>query len=213
MSFLALVASAGRRRTIRAVQVAIVVASLTGAGEVLAGVTLGASFGYTHLSYPDSPGLTNNVVGIPSNEEWGQPGIRVGYRAPGGGWDLNADVGLVHESSTIGITETRVELLPQFQANLRRGGGVSPFVNVGVGIEHFRVDDLFAGSVAATRPVFGGGIGVRKPVSDGHGLVRVELRYDRLPKRVKVLDPFTTITFLATNMLSVKLGFDLLVRR
>ena len=104
-----------RCRIIRAVQCAIVIASLAGGRAVRAEVVLGASFGYTHLSYPDTPQFKNDVVGIPGTGEWGQPGIRVGYHAPGGHWDLNADVGLVHvqRSGTIGTNETRGEVLPQ----------------------------------------------------------------------------------------------------
>jgi hypothetical protein len=153
------------------------------------------------------------VVGIPGTEEWGQPGIRIGYLAPGGLWDLNADVGLVHRSGTIGNDETTVELLPQVQANARGRGGFSPFVNGGVGIVYERASSSFTGSPTGTRPVFGAGIGVRKSVSDGHGLVRVELRYDHLSELVKVVSPFETFIFPATDMFSVKLGFDLLLAR
>src|SRR5438132_1299158 len=112
-----------RCRIIRAVQVVIVIVSLAGAGAAGAEVALGTSFGYTHLSYPDLPHFRNDVVGIPGTEEWGQPGFRVGYLAPSGHWDLNADLGLVHRSGTIGSKETRVELLPQIQGNARGRGG------------------------------------------------------------------------------------------
>ena len=202
-----------RCRIIHAVQVAIVIVSLAGGGAARAGVALGASFGYTHLSYPDLPHFTNDVVGIPGTEEWGQPGLRVGYLAPGGRWDLNADVGLVHRSGTVGNDETTVQLLPQVQANARGRGGFSPFVNGGVGIVHESASTLSNSSITATRPVFGAGIGVRKSVSEGHGLVRVELRYDHLPERVKDLSPSETFTFPATDLFSVKLGFDLRVAR
>ena len=50
-------------------------------------------------------------------------------------------------------------------------------------------------------------------MSDGHGLLRAELRYDHLPEHVKVLSPSETFFFPATNLSSVKLGFDLLVAR
>lgn len=199
---------------IRAVQVAIIiVVSLAGDGAARAEVVLGASlFGYTHLSYPDIPHISNDILGIAGNEEWGQPGIHVGYLTRGHHWDLNVDVGLVHQSGTLG-RETRFELLPQVQANARGRGGFSPFVNGGVGIEHESAATSLNSSIGTTRPVFGVGIGVRKSVSDGHGLVRVELRYGHLPERVKEESPNSTAVFLATNLISVKLGFDLLVAR
>ena len=206
-----------RCRIIRAVQVAIIIASLRG-DAAGAKVALGASFGYTHHSYPDVPHVTNDVVGIPGTQEWGQPGIRVGYIAPSDHWDLNVDIGLMHRSGTIGNDQTAVELLPQVQANneyklknTRGGGGFSSFVNGGVGIVYERASTLSNSSTTATRPVFGAGIGVRKSVSDGHGLLRLELRYDHLPEHIKELSPSETFTFFATNQFSVKFGFDLLV--
>jgi hypothetical protein len=201
------------RRRIRAVQVAIVIVSLAGGGAAHAGVALGASFGYTHLTYPDLSDYANNVVGIPGTGEWHQPGIRVGYLAPGGQWDLNADVGLVRWSNSTGADVTTVVLLPQVQANARGRGGFSPFVNGGVGLVYETALISFNSSIATTRPVLGAGIGVRKSVSDGHGLVRFELRYDHLPESVKKLSPSSTLTFFATHLFSIKLGFDLLLAR
>jgi hypothetical protein len=197
-----------RRRPIRAVFVlASVILSLAGRSVAHAGVVLGASFGYTHFSYPDVPEIGNDVIGIPSSEEWGQPGVRVGYVAPGGRWDLNADVGLVFRSGTIGGDETSVEVLPQFQVNAGARRGFIPFVNGGVGIA-YQTAPIPSNSISATRPVYGAGAGVRESVSDGHGFVRLELRYDHVPKSEE-----GTLTFFATDMFSIKLGFDLLVAR
>ncbi len=50
-------------------------------------------------------------------------------------------------------------------------------------------------------------------MSGGHGLLRFELRYDHLPKHVEKVSPYVTHTFLAVDMFSVKLGFDLLMAR
>jgi hypothetical protein len=203
-----------RRRIIRAVRFAILAVSLTGSRAAHAEVALGASFGYTHCSYTATPAFTNDVFGIPGSGEWGQPGIRVGYVAPSRLWDLNADVGFVHVSRNGTATdETTVEAVPQLQVNARGWGGLSPFVNGGAGVVHETVLTAYGNSIRATRPVFGAGIGVRKPVSEGHGFVRVELRYDHLPERVTELNASDSFTFLATDRFSVKLGFDLLVAR
>jgi len=208
----------GRCRIFRAVQCAIVVVSLVvvslvGGRSARAEVVLGASFGYTHFSYPDSPRFKDDVLGLPGTQAWGQPGLRIGYLARGGRWDLNADVGLVtvHHSGTIGADETTVEALPQVQANAPSWRGLSPFVNGGVGIVYETALTAYGGSFTATRPVFGAGIGLRKPVSDGHGFVRAEFRYDHLPERVTGLSPSDNFTFPATDLFSVKLGFDLVV--
>src|SRR5438552_3409774 len=126
--------SMSRCRIIRAVQVSIVIATLAGSAAAHAEVAVGASFGYTHLSYSifgQHP--SNDVVAVPGSEAWEQPGLRVGYLPSGRRWDLNADLGLAHRSGTIGNDETVLELLPQAQVNGRGQGGFSPFVNGGVG--------------------------------------------------------------------------------
>jgi hypothetical protein len=203
----------GRNNIVRAVQVAIIIASLAGGRAARAEVALGASFGYTHFSYPDSPRFKDDVLGLPGSQAWGQPGLRIAYLARSGRWDLNADVGLVtvHHSGTVGGGETTMEALPQIQANAPSWRGLSPFVNGGVGIVYETALNAYGDSFAARRPVFGAGIGLRKPVSDGHGFVRAEFRYDHLPERVTGLSPSDNFTFPATNLFSVKLGFDLVV--
>ncbi len=204
-----------RCRIIRAAQLAIVITLLAGGRAVHAEVTLGASFGYSHLSYPDTPSMSNDVVGIPGTQEWSQPGLRIGYHVPGAPLDLNADVGLVHvtRSGALGADETAVEALPQVQGNATGWGGFSPFVNAGVGVLHETVLTAYGASISATRAVFGGGFGVRKSVSDGHGFIRAELRFDHLAERVAPLGSADSYTFPATDLFSVKLGFDLLVAR
>jgi len=200
-------------RVIRTVQCAIVVVSLIGGRSARAEVVLGASFGYTRLSYPDSPRFKDDVLALPGAQAWGQPGLRVGYLARGGRWDLNADVGLVtvHHTGTVGGDETTIEALPQIQVNAPGWRGLSPFVNGGVGIVHETALTSYGGSFTATRPVFGAGIGLRKPVSDGHGFIRAEFRYDHLPERVTTPSYSASFTFPATDLFSVKLGFDLVV--
>jgi len=197
-----------------AIHVAIGFASVASAGAAHAEVALGASFGYTHLSSNDDGFRSSvNVVGIPGTDEFTQPGIRVGYIAPGRLWDLNADVGLVHWSSSLGSHGTQIELLPQFQMNARGSGGFSAFGNGGVGVVYTTVPTSFTSSISATRTVFGAGIGVRKSISEDHGLLRVELRFDHVPKYTKEESPSSSFTFLAADLYSVKLGFDLLVAR
>lgn len=202
-----------RSRFVRAVQIAIVIASIAGGRAVRAEVTLGASFGYTHSSYPDTPQFKNDVIGFPSAQSWGQPGLRIGYIAQGGRWDLNADVGLVNvrHSGTVGADETTIEALPQVQVNAPSWRGVSAFVNGGVGVVYETALTVYGGSFNATRPVYGAGIGLRKPVSEGHGFIRAEFRYDHLPEHVTDLNPSDEFTFPATDQFSVKFGFDLVV--
>jgi hypothetical protein len=154
------------------------------------------------------PEISSDVLGVPGSQEWKQPGLRLGYLAPSGRWDVNVDLGAFHRSTTYFPDDTVVELLPQIQANAR-WKGCSPFVNAGIGFLYER-PSAFDGT-SATRPVFGAGIGIRKAVSEGHGLLRAEVRYDHVPEHAEVVRPGATDVFLATNMVSVKLGFDLVL--
>jgi hypothetical protein len=194
--------------------VAVAILSLAGAEAACAQATIGASFGYSHLSISDSDGLhaSNDVVGIPNLQDWGQPGMRVGYLFPNGNWALNADLGLFFRSGTVGPDLTAFEFLPQVQWSLWNGGGYAPYVSLGVGLQHDTAD-LGSKSVGATRPTFGGGVGVRKSVSKGQGFLRAEVQYGYLPENDKKQDPSSTVIFLETNEFSVKLGFDLVLSR
>jgi len=189
--------------------IAISCTCLLGDSVARAAITAGASFGYTHTSFPHE-NVTTNAVGIPGREQMGQPGMRLSYLAPGRLWDLNLDVGLERLSSS-SFHETMFGLLPQFQLNAPAHDGLSPFANVGVGIE-YETDFTFR-SISATRVLLGAGAGLRKSVSDGHGFVRIEIRYDHVPKVEKVVNPFESFTFLARDMISVRAGFDLLLSR
>jgi hypothetical protein len=199
---------------IPAVGAVLVIASFfTGEKAAHADVAIGASVGYSHRSFPDTPNIADDVIGIPSTTEWGQPGIRVGYLTSKGRWDLNTDIGMMHRSGTIGHDETTAEVMPQLQVNGRGRAMLTPFVNGGIGIVHESAVTPFNIRVTATRPVLGVGLGVRKSVSDGHGLLRIEVRYDHRFEYTKEMNPSETFVFLATNLYSIKLGLDLLVAR
>lgn len=76
-----------------------------------------------------------------------------------------------------------------------------PFVNLGFGVHHSYYLDL-----DITRPVFGAGVGARYKLSKGHGFLRGEVRYDRLPEKEVFDGPAP-----AADIVSIKLGFDLLL--
>jgi len=201
-----------RRIWTHAVLVAVAIISMGSAGAARAQATLGASFGYSHLSYTYDFDFSNNVIGIPNAEDWGQPGLRIGYLFPGSEWAVNTDVGLFHRSGTVGPDVTSFELLPQVQLSPWSRNGYSPFASVGVGVEH-ETAPFGLSSVSATRATFGGALGVRKGVSKNQGFLRAELRYDYLPKSEKVESSFTTAIFPETNEFSVRFGFDLALSR
>lgn len=204
-----------RSSIVRSVLAVIILAGLAHAGPVHAAATIGASFGYTRVSYPDAPGYSNDVIGLPGASAWGQPGLRVAYLSPDGRWNLLADFGLVsvHRSGSTGTDEETIEALPQFQVSAPAWQGFSPFVNAGVGVVREAVLTAYGDGFSTTRPVFGGGLGVRRAVSEGHGFIREEFHYEQLPARTIGPSKSYEFTFPATNLYSLKLGFDLQVAR
>jgi len=195
-----------------AVQILVVIILLASAEEAHAQATLGASFGYSHLSYTPEFDASNDVIGIPNLQDWGQPGLRIGYLFPGSEWAVNTDVGFFHRSGTVGPDLTSFEMLPQVQLSPWTRNGYSPFASVGVGLEH-ETADFGSSSDAATRATFGAALGVRKSVSKSKGFLRAELRYDYLPKSEKALSPSASVIYPETNAFSVRLGFDLVLSR
>jgi len=183
-------------------------ASAARSPEAHAGALIGANFGYTHLSYPDiEPDFSNNIIAVPGSEEWGQPGFRVGYLSPKGRWDVNVDFGFVHRSGPVFEDMTTFDLYPQLQYNFPREG-FSPFINGGIGVHHETALGL---DLSSSRPIFGVGVGLRKPVSNAHGFIRGEVRYDHIPDDEEEIRPGDTFTFPTTDLFSMKLGFDLVL--
>jgi hypothetical protein len=152
-----------------------------------------------------SPDFSNNIIAVPGSEEWGQPGFRVGYLSPKGRWDVNVDLGFVHRSGPIFEDMTTFDLYPQLQYNFP-SEGFSPFINGGIGIHH---ESALGLDLSSSRPIFGVGAGLRKPVSNAHGFIRGEVRYDHIPDDEEEISPGNVFTFPTTDLLSVKLGFDL----
>jgi hypothetical protein len=203
-----------RRGIVRVVALGVVIASLLVGGSARASAIIGASLGYTHIDYPD-PDFSDpysDVIGFPSGQDWGQPGLRLGYLLPQGHWDINTDLGIVHRSGNYGPKETWLELLPQVQWNPFGRERWSPFANAGIGFDHESVT-FSSESASGTRLAVGAGIGVRTPVSDGHGFLRAEVRFDHFEKSEKELGPGSSLIFLEANQFSLKLGFDLVVAR
>ena len=189
----------------------IAVVVLTFACCTSATTLLGSSIAYTHRTYPGVPNSASDVFGVPGNQAWGQPGLRAGYLNSKGGWDVFADVGVAHKVGPIGGDLTALEIMPQAQANAHPWRGPAVFVNAGLGVLYERESISKTRSLDAIRPIMGTGVGIRGLISEGHGLLRLELRYDYVGKHISGVAPQRIVVFPATNLCSVKCGFDLLL--
>jgi len=76
-------------------------------------------------------------------------------------------------------------------------------VTGGVGLASVGFD--FGSSVSAISAQFGGGLGVRHKMGNEHGVLRGEVRYDRVTEG----KDSGTIIIPETGIFGVKLGFDL----
>jgi hypothetical protein len=154
--------------------------------------TVGPNVGFSVLS---SGGESLTSFGLPNGGGLlagsVQPGLRIGFVAPGGQYDVYLDTGL---NVLSGGGETIHSLLGtfNFQYNFSPVVATTPYVTAGAGFAR-----VGGGGDSETNGLFGGGFGVRHRISDGHGALRGEARYDRL----RLSD--------GANGFGVKLGVDL----
>lgn len=165
-------------------------------------LTLGPNLG---IGLVDEPGTGSDAVtsiGVPSGGGllFGslQPGMRFGYVGPSGRFDVYLDVALNYARSERSSFHTFLGGL-NLQYNFLPEAVATPYVTAGGGF--LKVGGDFIGG--ETDPMLGLGLGVRRMVSEGHGALRAEARYDRL------LGGDTSIDL---NSFALKLGFDLWIR-
>jgi len=162
--------------------------------------TIGPNFGFSVVS---ASGGGGSIVALGWPSGGGlflggvQPGLRVGYVTPAGGSDIYLDTG-VNYASSAGSSVYSVMNTVNFQVNFARRSDITPYVTAGAGFALTGFSDY-----SETHALFGLGVGMRRMVSDGHGAVRSEFRFDRLggSNRESGLNSF-----------AVKIGVDLWIR-
>ena len=161
--------------------------------------TLGPNLGFTVVSSGGPFGASVTSIGLPSGGGiiFGsiQPGMRVGHVAAGGGYDIYLDTGVNYTNGDGSSFYTVLSTL-NVQFNFSPTAGTTPYATAGGGIS------VVGGSGSSTEnnAMFGLGVGVRHRISDGHGGLRGELRYDRLVASGGADD---------LNSFGLKLGVDL----
>ena len=184
---------------------AVVLLVLTAAPASAFHWSLGANLGYT-LVMPTASGSENtNVFAWPN--QLGIPGLRIGFTGENPQHELYFDTGLVLVSTTdVGSSRSFVTTV-NYQYNLASSGSNSIFLTAGGGFLLVgQKDDIPPTSdLSATAGLFGGGVGVRHKMGNGHGTMRAEVRFD---KSMEGKDGAVVLLDEA-NLVALKLGFDL----
>ncbi len=124
-----------------------------------------------------------------------EPGLRVGFRPADSHHELYLNSGAIYQS-TSGSNSHVIELTANYQYNFMRENAISPYVTLGGGLLSIGGS---SGS-GATSGLFGGGLGGRFRVAEGHGSLRAEARYDRLGDSDRIAE---------ASLVGIRLGFDL----
>jgi hypothetical protein len=161
-----------------------------------AATMVGTNFGLSVLMPPDGG---DDLIAIAAPGQAGTlvpgliPGLRIG--ASGGHHEGYLDLAISLLSAS-GTTITNVTATANYQANFSPASIASPYLTAGFGVVHVSYE-----SESETTPIVGGGVGLRRTLSNGHGGVRFEVRADHFFESDQGLIEGTAIGF--------KLGFDL----
>jgi hypothetical protein len=180
------------------VLVVAVLATALDAPAFASGWSFGSNFG---VGFDTREGAdVTTTVGLPASPLALQPGARIGWLGSSPANEYFLDAGLLLFSET-GATTTLLLATGNYQRNFAPAAEQSPFVSAGAGA-------LLQGlpGTNTTSFVFGGGVGVRKWISDGHGTLRFELRADHIQSSQELSRPGVTVV-------SLRLGVDLWMAR
>jgi hypothetical protein len=168
--------------------------------------SVGASLG-ANIVLPKASSLPNTVeFAWPFSRS--TPGLRVGFVGEKPQHEFYLDTGLFLSTTKNNVTSSLFTGTANYQYNFTNESAVAPYLTAGGGIYVSRYKDKAQVPVLeenGTSGLFGGGIGVRHKMGNGHGVLRAEVRYDHLTEakdgNVIVVDQADIVGF--------KLGFDL----
>jgi hypothetical protein len=171
--------------------------------------SLGANFG---MSFVDPElGSNSTVLAWPADGSATayQPGIRVGYTKEKTPSEFYVDTGLAYMTGG-GFPSTSFELTANYQYNFnsKQPKSLNPYLTGGFGMVSASYDyDVGSGpdGAGATSLIYGLGVGLRHRISDGHGTIRAEFRFDHLTEG----DDTGLVIIDSSNIIGIKLGFDI----
>jgi len=136
--------------------------------------SFGTQFGLASISSGAGSRTSSTVVAWPASALTYQPGLRVACGNARHTRDLTLDSGLFlldEQGSTLSLLVGAAG----YQHVVRPDWYWSPFANLGLGFYR-----EYAATRTHTSSSWGAGIGVRHAVRDSHGVLRAEVRYDKL---------------------------------
>ena len=176
------------------------------------GANLGANVILPEDTDVDGDGIKDNLQNT-TEFAWPHsgltPGLRVGFTGANPQHEFYFDTGLFMSSTKDGISTSDFSASANYQYNFGSSGSVAPYFTVGAGLlfDRFKNDTPPPPSVelSATSGIFGGGLGIRHKMGNGHGTLRAEVRYDRITEGKDQNIPI----IIESNIVGFKLGFDL----
>lgn len=176
--------------------------------------SLGANLGLSIVS-PDSKYDVEDrtIFGWPSAPDFAfdspLAGIRVGFTGEQPAHEIYVDSGVSYASVKDAGSQRSVVITANYQYNFGTGS-VAPYLTAGAGfvlggLKIESSDPTVAVDVSGTGAIFGGGVGLRHKMGNGHGTMRGEVRFDRTTEGK---DGDIPVIF-ESNVFGIKLGFDL----
>lgn len=159
--------------------------------------SIGANLGAQFVSPDTSESATDF--------SWPLGGLRIGFTGanPMHEFYLDTELGLFSQGD---FSASSILFMGNYQYNFASQGSTAPFVTVGVGIDNESIDfGGPSGKISAMQTIFGGGVGMRHKMGNGHGTLRGEVRYDMVGEG-KDND---VVVLEKASVVSVRLGFDL----
>ncbi len=173
--------------------------------------SIGASGGLNHFVASEG-GLQTFGTGFPYSGpslEF-QPAFRIERRGEGSRNGIALDLGFGFRGHEDTFTTHSIVVLAHLTHALGEGKPLAAFASLGGGVGYFSYEDLSragSGRQSGTGAIYGGGAGVFHRLGNGHGRIRLEIRYQRVEGAT---DDGLVVTPKGHST-SAQLGFDLIV--
>ena len=165
--------------------------------------SLGANLGMSVVMGDNDADAT--AFGWPTNV---LPGLRVGFMGDNPRHEFYVDNTLDIFDGDV-VSTSRFIITGNYQHNFPTAGRTGVFLTGGLGFVNQGAEIDTGGplgtvDVSATAPIFGGGVGLRHKMGNGHGVLRGEVRFDFRSEG----DDDGAVLFEDATIVSFKLGFD-----